>query len=64
VALIGIDSAESLLEVKKEIWNNFSNDWKIDLEKITKEVQLESLSEEVDKILKGEQIGRIRVNLG
>jgi len=52
------------LDVKKEIWNNFSNDWKIDLEKITKEVQLESLSEEVDKILKGEQIGRIRVNLG
>nr|GIR52233.1 MAG: hypothetical protein CM15mP61_09420 [Gammaproteobacteria bacterium] len=64
MTLIGIDSAESLLEVKKEIWNNFSNDWKIDLEKITKEVQLESLSEEVDKILKGEQIGRIRVNLG
>ena len=64
IALQGIDSAESLLEVKKEIWNNFSNDWKIDLEKITKEVQLESLSEEVDKILKGEQIGRIRVNLG
>ena len=64
VTLIGIDSAESLLEVKKEIWNNFSNDWKIDLEKITKEVQLESLSEEVDKILKGKQIGRIRVNLG
>ena len=64
VTLIGIDSAESLLEVKKEIWNNFSNDWKIDLEKITKEVQLEFLSEEVDKILKGEQIGRIRVNLG
>ena len=64
MTLIGIDSAESLLEVKKEIWNSFSNHWKIDLEKITKEVQLESLSEEVDKILKGEQIGRIRVNLG
>ena len=64
VALIGIDSAESLLEVKKEIWNNFSNDWKIDLEKITKEVQLESLSDEIEKILRGEQVGRIRVNLG
>ena len=64
VTLIGIDSAESLLEVKKEIWNNFSNDWKIDLEKITKEVHLESLSNEVEKILKGEQVGRIRVNLG
>jgi acrylyl-CoA reductase (NADPH) len=64
VTLIGIDSAESLLEVKKEIWNNSSNDWKIDLEKITKEVFLESLSDEVEKILKGNQVGRIRVNLG
>ena len=64
VTLIGIDSAESLLEVKKEIWNNFSNNWKIDLEKITKEVFLESLSDEVEKILKGNQVGRIRVNLG
>ena len=64
VTLIGIDSAESLLEVKKEIWNNFSSDWKIDLEKITKEVFLESLSDEVEKILKGNQVGRIRVNLG
>ena len=25
---MGIDSAESLLEVKKEIWKNFSKDWK------------------------------------
>ena len=64
VTLIGIDSAESLLEVKKEIWNKFSKDWKIDLEKITKEVQLESLSDEVTKILEGRQVGRIRLNLG
>ncbi len=64
VSLIGIDSAESVLEVKKEIWKNFSKDWKIDLEKITKEVELDSLSHEVEKILKGEQVGRIRVNLG
>ena len=64
VTLIGIDSAESLLEVKKEIWNNFSNDWKLELAKITKEVDLESLSDEVEKILQGNQVGRIRVNLG
>ena len=64
VALIGIDSAESLLEVKKEIWNNFSSDWQLDLAKITKEVHLESLSDEIGKILQGNQIGRVRVNLG
>ena len=64
VALIGIDSAESLLEVKKEIWNNFSSDWQLDLAKITKEVHLESLSDEIGKILEGNQVGRVRVNLG
>lgn len=62
LSLLGIDSAETLIEVKKEIWNNFASDWK--LEKINdqiKDVGLEELSSEVEKILKGEQVGRIRL---
>ena len=62
LSLLGIDSAETLLEVKKEIWNNFASDWK--LEKINdqiKDVGLEELSSEVEKILKGEQVGRVRL---
>ena len=60
--MLGIDSAETLIEVKKEIWNNFSSNWK--LEKINdqiKDVGLEELSSEIEKILKGNQIGRIRL---
>ena len=62
LSLLGIDSAETLIEVKKEIWNNFASDWK--LEKINhqiKDVELEELSSEIEKILKGEQVGRVRL---
>ena len=54
LSLLGIDSAETLIEVKKEIWHNFATDWK--LEKINdqiKDVSLEGLDLEIKKILKG-----------
>ncbi|MDC1139054.1 YhdH/YhfP family quinone oxidoreductase [Gammaproteobacteria bacterium] len=62
LSLLGIDSAETLIEVKKEIWNNFATDWK--LEKINdqiKDIGLDELDLEIEKILKGEQVGRIRI---
>ena len=62
LSLLGIDSAETLIDVKKEIWNNFASDWK--LEKISdqiKDVGLEELSSEIEKILNGKQVGRIRL---
>ena len=62
LSLLGIDSAETLIDVKKEIWNNFASDWK--LEKINdqiKDVGLEELSSEIEKILYGKQVGRIRL---
>ena len=62
LSLLGVDSAETLIEVKKEIWNNFASDWK--LEKINdqiKDVGLEELSSEIEKILKGKQVGRVRL---
>ena len=62
LSLLGIDSAETLIDVKKEIWNNFASDWK--LEKINDQIQdvgLEELSSEIDKILKGQQVGRVRL---
>ena len=62
LSLLGIDSAETLIDVKKEIWNNFASDWK--LEKINDQIQdvgLAELSSEIDKILKGQQVGRVRL---
>ena len=62
LSLFGIDSAESLIEVKEEIWNNFSSSWKLeDINENIKDISLNELPNEIDKILKGNQIGRVRV---
>ncbi len=64
VSLYGVDSAETEIGVKKEVWNNFSNSWKlVDLENEIKEITLSDLPTEIDTILKGQQIGRIRVKI-
>ena len=62
-ALLGIDSVEIPLEQKSKIWEKFSSDWKLDLTELTKEVSLDDLENEIEKILQGNQVGRILVNL-
>ena len=62
LSLFGIDSAESLIDVKKEIWSNFSSSWKLEnIDKNIKDISLDELPSEIDKILRGEQIGRVRI---
>ena len=62
LSLFGIDSAESLLEVKEEVWNSFSSDWKLEkIDQNIKNISLDELPTEIEKILKGKQIGRVRV---
>ena len=62
-ALLGIDSVEIPLEKKTQIWEKLSSDWKLDLAELTKEVSLDDLENEIEKILQGNQVGRILVNL-
>ena len=62
LSLFGIDSAESLLQVKDEVWNNFSSNWKLEnIDRNIKDISLDELPIEIDKILEGKQIGRVRV---
>ena len=62
LSLFGIDSAESLLEVKEEVWKSFSSDWKLEnIDQHIKDISLDELPSEIEKILKGNQIGRVRV---
>jgi len=62
LSLLGIDSAESLLEVKEEVWKSFSSDWKLEnIDQNIKNISLDELPTEIEKILKGKQIGRVRV---
>ena len=64
VSLIGIDSAESPIEFKKKLWDLLSSDWRLDLKSQTKEIGLESVEQEVSKILQGQQVGRIVIKHG
>jgi D-arabinose 1-dehydrogenase-like Zn-dependent alcohol dehydrogenase len=63
VTLAGIDSAETKMEKRLRIWELLSTDWKINLNKIYREVSLDQLDLEIEKILNGNQIGRVVINL-
>jgi putative YhdH/YhfP family quinone oxidoreductase len=64
VSLIGVDSAESDINFKKEIWNLFSNDWSLNLDDYRKVISLEDVGDEITKILDGKQIGRVVIKHG
>jgi putative YhdH/YhfP family quinone oxidoreductase len=63
VRVIGIDSAERGYDIKKELWNKLSNEWKPkNLSAIATEVQLCDIIPEIHKILEGKQVGKILIN--
>lgn len=63
VNLLGINSAETQMDLRKVIWQKLAGEWKIDLlDEITTECSLEELNEKINLILKGEITGRILVN--
>ena len=62
--LIGIDSAACPIPIREKIWNKFSTFWRLkNLDHLCKVIDLNSLNEEIKKILCGEQVGRIVVQL-
>ena len=65
IALQGIDSAESPISYKKYLWNKIASDWQIGYSKSSiKIIKLSELAPEIDKILKGNQQGRVVVKHG
>ena len=63
VSLLGIDSGICLMPMRKKIWNLLANDWKIkNLEELARECTLDTLEEEILKILHGKQVGRVLIN--
>jgi len=64
VSLLGIDSANYPMAIRQPLWEKIATDWKLEmLNKITRECSLEELSDEIDRILDGKQVGRVVVNL-
>lgn len=64
VNLLGINSAETPMNLRKTIWQKLAGEWKINnLEKIVTEVPLEGLNDKIDLILKGKIVGRVLVRI-
>lgn len=64
VQLSGIDSAESSLVLKKELWSLLSNEWSLNLTDHIKMIQIDGIGDEVKKILNGNQVGRVVIKHG
>ncbi len=64
VRLVGIDSQNCPMDIRRQVWRHLAGDWKIDsLDGLCKEITLDGLSDNIDLILKGRQKGRVVVNL-
>jgi len=64
VNLLGINSAETPMDLRLKIWQKLANEWKPDcLNEIYSECSLEELSDKIDSILQGQITGRIVVKL-
>lgn len=62
VRVIGIDSAERGIEIKRMLWKKLAKSWKpTNLEAISREVNLEQIIPEIYKILEGGQVGKVLV---
>ncbi|MFL2982819.1 MAG: YhdH/YhfP family quinone oxidoreductase [Candidatus Neomarinimicrobiota bacterium] len=63
-SLIGIDSANCPIEKRKKVWEHFASDWKLNFpNEMQKTVNLENMIPEIQKILNGEQVGRVLLKL-
>ncbi len=59
-ALIGINTATTPMPLRRELWNRIATEWKDDLlEETARDVTLEEMDEEIERILRGEQRGRV-----
>ncbi len=60
VNLLGVDSAETPMDLRKRIWERLASDLKIEtLEQMKKIVSLDEIPEYMEEILNGEIVGRI-----
>jgi len=64
VNLVGIDSGNCRMKLRKKIWAKLADEWKLPkLNTMVSECSLLELDGEIEKMLNGQQTGRILVNL-
>jgi acrylyl-CoA reductase (NADPH) len=64
VSLVGIDSVQCPMPLRKQLWDKLADEWNVpNINEFIEECKLEELTEKIDLILKGQIKGRIIVNL-
>lgn len=64
VSLLGIDSQSTPMDVRRRVWQKLAGPWRPEgLESVARERRLEELEPEIERILQGEQRGRVVVRL-
>jgi acrylyl-CoA reductase (NADPH) len=64
VVLIGIDSQNCPMPLRRAVWERLAGEWKLDhLDQITTETTLEGLSEKMDMALERKHRGRTIVRM-
>jgi putative YhdH/YhfP family quinone oxidoreductase len=64
VNLLGINSAETPMDLRVIIWNKLANEWKPDcLNEICTECSLEELNDKINLILQGQITGRVIIKI-
>jgi NADPH:quinone reductase-like Zn-dependent oxidoreductase len=64
VSLLGIDSAKCPIHIRQKIWQKLAGKWKIEnLDSLATECKLSEFSGIIEKMLRGQQTGRVIVNL-
>ncbi|MBT3648480.1 MAG: YhdH/YhfP family quinone oxidoreductase [Flavobacteriales bacterium] len=63
INILGVDSAETDMALREELWTKLAGDWKIDgLEDYGTFIPVEGIIEQMDLILQGETTGRVVVD--
>ena len=64
IILQGVASSEVSMAVRKEVWSKLANEWKPkNLEYLVDDCSLENLNSKIDKILAGDIIGRVVIDM-
>jgi putative YhdH/YhfP family quinone oxidoreductase len=64
VSLLGVDSATCDMARRRQLWEKLAGPWKLTgLERITRVVRLDDLDAELERILAGQQVGHVVVDL-
>lgn len=64
IHLAGMDSGNCNMKLRTKLWHKLADQWKPrKLDRLVKEISLEELDQEIDRILNGQQVGRVLINL-